>query len=340
MNAILLEKPGLLRPIQSPAPTAPPPGYALVRVHRAAVCNSDVHAFRGNLPLFSYPRILGRELAVEIQSIADISAGLSPGDRCAVEPYLNCRNCIACRTGRPNCCANLKILGTHLDGGFAELLLLPVDKLHPCNALTSDQLVLVETLALGFHAIRRAQVAADEWVLVIGAGPHGLSAMQAALHAGAHVIALDFSAARLEFCRHQFKVPHTLDARRDPYDSLRRLTDGNLPSVVIDSTGNPDAMMKAFHYAAPAGRIVFLGLFPGEISFHDPDFHKRELTLLASRNAVPEDFRSVLCAMENQSIDTSSWITHRTSLSQVPESFPTWTDPASNVIKAVIDFPE
>jgi 2-desacetyl-2-hydroxyethyl bacteriochlorophyllide A dehydrogenase len=294
---------------------------AVVRVHRIGVCGTDLHAFRGRQPFFSYPRVLGHELGVEVVSAA--AAGPRTGERCAVEPYLNCGTCIACRRGRPNCCSTLSVLGVHRDGGMRELIALPPAKLHASSVLSYEQLALVETLAIGAHAVERAELQRDEFVLVIGAGPIGLSVIQFARAAGARVAVMDTSAARLDLCRSVWGVEHTIDAQSPAAEAqVLEAGGGDLPGVVFDATGNPESMCAAFRWPCAGGRLVFVGLVQGDISFNDPDFHRRELTLLATRNAQPETFRSIIAAVEAGRIDTSPWITHRISLNDVPEQFP------------------
>ncbi|HWQ13785.1 MAG TPA: alcohol dehydrogenase catalytic domain-containing protein, partial [Roseiflexaceae bacterium] len=201
VQTIILERPGELRLGSSEVPGAPGPGEALVRVRRVGICGTDIHAFHGRQPFFSYPRILGHELGVEVAALGPGADGPPVGARCAVEPYLNCGVCVACRRGRTNCCVRLETLGVHTDGGMREYLVVPAAKLHPAERLSFEQLALVETLAIGAHAVQRAALEAGEWALVIGAGPIGLAAMQFARLAGARVIALDVSARRLELCR-------------------------------------------------------------------------------------------------------------------------------------------
>lgn len=172
-----------------------------MRVHRVGVCGTDIHAYGGKQPFFNYPRLIGHELGVEVLKIGPSVENVQVGDRCAVEPYLNCEQCIACRRGKGNCCANMQVLGVHVDGGLREQFIVPARKLHPSRSLSFDQLALVETLAIGAHAVARAQIERGEWALVVGAGPIGLGAMQFAKQAGAHVIALDVNESRLRFCR-------------------------------------------------------------------------------------------------------------------------------------------
>ena len=339
MKAIRLEQPGHFVQLNlEPASAALQPDEALVQVRRIGVCGTDIHAFKGDQPFFTYPRILGHELGVEILKLGEQAGGMRPGQYCAVEPYLNCGTCIACRRNKPNCCIKLSVLGVHIDGGMRETLVVPARKLHPSKNLTLDQLALVETLAIGCHAVERAALETGDFVLVIGAGPIGLGVMQFAIEAGAQVIVLDINAHRLEFCRSRLNVPYTIDiSRQNALEALTEVTDGDLPTAVFDATGNRQSMASAFEYTAHGGRLIFVGLFQGELSFNDPNFHRRELTILASRNARPEDFTRIVALIEAKRIDTSPWITHRAPLSDVVTEFPLWTKAETGVIKAMIE---
>jgi 2-desacetyl-2-hydroxyethyl bacteriochlorophyllide A dehydrogenase len=336
MHTIILDQPGQFRLTATAAPGAPGPGEALVRVHCVGICGTDIHAFHGRQPFFSYPRILGHELGVEVVALGHGAVGLGVGDRCAVEPYLNCGTCIACRRGRPNCCVSLQVLGVHIDGGMREYISVPATKLHLSARLSFEQLALVETLGIGAHAVQRAELAAGESVLVIGAGPIGLAVMQFAHLAGARVIALDISERRLAFCRAQGMVDHTVVGGDDALAQVQELTQGDLPTAVFDATGNPQSMLQAFQYVAHTGRLIFVGLVQGDITFNDPTFHRRELTLLATRNAAPDDFRRIIAQIEAGAIDTAPWITHRAVSGSLIESFPGWLRPDSGLIKAML----
>ncbi len=337
MKSLVLEAPGHLELRDRPEASAPQAGEALVRVHRVGVCGTDLHAFGGKQPFFAYPRLIGHELGVEVLEIGEGVENVRVGDKCAVEPYLNCQGCIACRRGKGNCCAAMQVLGVHVDGGLRERFVLPARKLHVANGLKYDQLALVETLGIGAHAVSRAQIEKGEWVLVIGAGPIGLSAMQFARGAGANVIALDQSESRLAFCRESWGISHTVLAGHGALETIAALTNGDLPTAVFDATGHPASMNRAFDFVAPGGRLVFVGLHLGEVTFSDPDFHKKELTLLATRNALPQDLQGIIAGMERGEIDTSPWITHRAPISEVPDLFESWTRPATGVLKAIIE---
>lgn len=339
MRTITLLKPGQFALSDSPLPQAPGPGEALVRVRRVGICGTDLHAYRGRQPFFSYPRILGHELGVDVLALGEgDTCGLKPGDRCAVEPYLNCGTCIACRRGKTNCCASLKVLGVHTDGGMRDVISVPTRKLHKSETLSLEQLALVETLGIGAHAVDRATIEPGEWALVIGAGPIGLAVMQFAMAAGANVIALDVNSDRLAFCREKLQLYKTVFAGEAAADQVRAFTGGDLPTIVFDATGNAESMMGSFQFAASGGRVVYVGLVLADITFHDPDFHRKEITLLATRNSTGKDFTRIIGLLESGKVDTAPWITHRAEAEELPAVFPGWLEPASGVLKAVVSF--
>lgn len=337
MKAIVLEQPGRFARVEIDEPSAPGPGEALVRVHRVGICGSDISGYLGKMPFYSYPRIPGHELGVEVLAVGAGVTHVKPGDRCAVEPYMNCGDCHACRKGASNCCANLKVLGVMTDGGLRDRFVLRADKLHPSKALSFDQLALVETLGIGCHAVDRSGLARGENCLVIGAGPIGLSSIVFAKLTGARVIALDVNRQRLDFCRDVMGVDETVTLSDQVLDDLRRVTDGSLPDVVIDATGSNVSMSNAFGYVAPTGRLVYVGITTQEVSFKHPVFHRPEGTLLCSRNALPRDFRRIIDLIETGKISTDPWITHRSPFERLAEDFPKYTRAETGCIKALVE---
>jgi alcohol dehydrogenase len=337
MRAILLREPHRLERVDIDEPGLPGPGEAVVRVHRVGICGTDVSGYLGKMPFFSYPRIPGHELGVEVVEVGPGVTNVKPGDRCSVEPYMNCGNCHACRKGASNCCANLKVLGVMTDGGLRERFVLRADKLHPTTRLSFDQLALVETLAIGCHAVDRSGLTHGENCLVIGAGPIGLSSIVFAKLTGARVIVLDVNPQRLEFCKQTMGVDEAVVASDKVVEDLRRLTDGALPDVVIDATGSNVSMSNAFGYVAPTGRLVYVGITTKEVTFNHPTFHKPEGTLLCSRNALPGDFSRIIELIEDGRIDTRPWITHRTAFDEMADVFASYTRPETGVIKAVVE---
>jgi len=335
VKTIILEEPGRFARTDTPRPGRPGPGEALVRIHRVGICGTDLHAFRGRQPFFSYPRILGHELGVEVLEAGPGASSLKPGDRCAVEPYLNCGACIACRNGKANCCVQLKIPGVHLDGGMREEMIVPAEKLCRANALAYDQLALVEMLGIGAHAVERAALSAGEWVLVIGAGPIGLSVVRFAQLAGARVVVMEVSPHRAKYCRDHFGVEHFVDGTQDPVSQLQAIVP-DLPTVVMDATGSAQSMMSAFSFVANGGRLVFVGLVMDDITFADPEFHRREMTLLSTRNATSEDFHRIIGLMDQGEVNAGLWISHRAGYDDFVEQFPGWLQPDSGVVKAML----
>lgn len=339
MKAIQLEKPQSFRSIDIAEPSAPGAGEALVRVHRIGICGTDISGYLGKMPFFSYPRIPGHELGVEVLAVGAGVTNVKPGDRCSVEPYMNCGACLPCCGGHTNCCENLKVLGVMMDGGMTERLLLPARKLHPANKLSLEQCALVETLAIGCHAVNRGNPQPGENVLVIGAGPIGLSVIEFAKLSGAKTIVLDLNEQRLAFCREKMGVQHTILSKGDgsELELLKLLTDGALAQVVIDATGSNKSMGHALGYCGFTGRLVYVGITQAEVAFpHAPVMHRRELTLLASRNALPPDFTRIIQLIEGGRIDTRPWITHHAAFEEVAERFPVWIKPETGVIKAVV----
>lgn len=342
MKAISLDAPKSFRHVDIAEPSPPGPEEALVRIHRIGICGTDYGGYLGKMPFFSYPRIPGHELGVEVLAVGPGVTNVAPGDHCSVEPYINCRTCYACVRGHTNCCAHHKTLGVMCDGGMTERMLLPARKLHPSKSLSFEQLALVETLAIGCHAVDRADPRSTEHVLVIGAGPIGLSAIEFARISGARTIVMDTNAARLEFVRDRMRVPDTIlldvNDRAASIAQLNAMTNGQAADVVIDATGSHLSMGDCFEYAAIRGRVVYVGITQQNVSFpHAPIVHRRELTILASRNALARDFTRIIGLIEQGEIDTVPWITHHASFEQMIEVFPQWLDPASRVIKAIVD---
>jgi len=321
---------------QEKKPPLPGEGLSLLKIKRIGICGTDLHAFEGTQPFFSYPRILGHELAAEY--VSGDAIGFKEGERVTFIPYFYCGICIACRTGKENCCINIKVCGVHIDGGMAEYLTVPSYSLMHGQDLSFDELALVEPLAIGAHGVGRAEILPGEFVLVVGAGPIGLGTMEFARIAGGKVIALDINDNRLQFCRERLKVEYTVNAMStDVSNVLSEITNGDMPSVVIDATGNLKAINNSFQYLAHGGRYILIGLQKGEISFNHPEFHKREATLMSSRNATRKDFEHVMDSMRSKNVDPTTYISHRAMFNEVKSEFESWLNPASGVIKAMVE---
>lgn len=335
MLTIVCDTPGSLLAQQRPRPPRLP-GDVLLRVKRVGVCGTDMHIFTGNQPYLSYPRVMGHEIAGLVEE-ADADSGLAAGDPVFVMPYLSCGACGACRQGRTNCCQRLQVLGVHRDGAFAEYVSVPRQFVHKAEGITLDQAAMLEFLAIGAHAVRRGEVRAGQRVLVVGAGPIGLAAMIFARMLGAEVTAIDGRPNRLAFALSEVGVAAAVPLGEGDEEELSRLTGGDFFDVVFDATGSAQAMERGFRFIAHAGRYVLISIVQGDLRFSDPEFHKREATLLGSRNATADDFDTVIAAMRAGRIPDRALATHRLALADVPTGFARLLDPSEGVIKAIVE---
>jgi alcohol dehydrogenase len=339
MKAIQLLEPKQFRIIDVPEPPSPGPGDAVVKVFRVGVCGTDYSGYLGKMPFFSYPRIPGHELGVEVVAVGSGVTNVNVGDRAAVEPYINCQACYSCTRGYTNCCENHQTLGVHCDGGLRPLFTIPARKLHVSKKLTFEQLALVETLGIGLHAVNRANPKPDETVLVIGAGPIGLSVIEFAKLAGSRVIVMDLNEQRLKFAREKMGVAETITAQGLEADlkTFTDLTGGKLGNVVVDATGSAKSMAAAIHYVGFAGRLVWVGITQDPLSFTQPLMHRREMTFLASRNALSKEFTHIIRLIEGGMLDTRPWITHTAPFDGLIGEFTNWLKPETGVVKAMVE---
>ena len=339
MKAIRLTAPQNFEMCEVEEPSSPGPGEALIRTVRMGICGTDVSCYLGKFPFFDYPRIPGHELGVEILEVGEGVKNVKLGDRCSVEPYLNCGQCHACRKGKGNCCENLKVFGVMMNGGLCERSIIRADKLHPSTQLSFEQLALVETLAIGCHASNRGNAGPEDHVLIIGAGPIGLSTLEFNRLTGATVTVMDMSEDRLAFCRENYGIQNLITFKGDgsEIEHMRQITNGSLYDVVTDATGNNHSMSNALEYVAFSGALVYVGITTEQIYFPHPALHRREIDLLASRNALPEDFPEIIGLIEDGTINTDPWITHRIKMDQVIDKFESLIHPDSGVLKAIIE---
>ena len=337
MRILTCLKPGEFAYSDTPAPELKS-GYAMVKVKRIGICGTDLHAFEGTQPFFNYPRVLGHELAGEIVEI-ETHSDYRIGDQVSIIPYFSCGTCFACTQGKTNCCTTLNVFGVHSDGGMSEFISIPIDSLFKDTSLNLDALALLEPLAIGAHGIKRAQIKPNEFVLIVGAGPIGLGAAAMASLAGAQVIIQDVNQNRLDFAKEKLHIPFSINPNQeDAFIALKEITRGNMPRVVIDATGYKKAMEQSFQYISHGGTYVLIGLQLDEISFSHPEFHKREATLMSSRNATREDFQWVADSIGQQKLDPTLFISHRIAFDDVAAQFPDLINPSLGVIKAMVSF--
>lgn len=337
MKYIVCEKPGNFALLEKAEPGLKA-GEVMVKIKKVGICGTDLHAYAGNQAFFTYPRILGHELAAEVLETGSDDHGMAVGDKVVVMPYLSCGKCVACRQGKTNCCAHLKVLGVHTDGGMQEIVSLPAEILIPAPELTMEEMAIVEPLSIGDHAIRRAQLMPGETIVVIGCGPIGLGIMKLAQLAGARVIAIDVNDSRLEYAKTKIGVDLTVNALGDAAAEVKELTNGDLATAVFDATGHKGALESGINYMAHGGRYILVGLSKADLSFNHPTIHAKETTIMCSRNATMEDFKHVISVLEKGGFPTGSFVTHRVAFTEMIDRFDSWTNPDSGVIKAMVDF--
>ena len=334
VQALVCSEPGSLR-LERRIVERRDAGHALVRPLRVGICGTDYHIYEGKHPFLQYPRVMGHEIAAEVVEVP-ADTGLSVGDLCVVNPYVSCGDCNPCRMGKPNCCVRVSVLGVHEDGGMAGLVSLPAANLIPARGLTVDHCAAVEFLAIGAHAVRRGGVAESDRVLVVGLGPIGLGVALFAGLLGARVAAYDRDARRSARAR-SIVDAGVLPADGEVLESARDLSGGDGFDVVFDATGNRAAMERSFDYVGHAGRYVLVGVVKDPITFADTDFHRKEMTLLGSRNATSTDFERVMAAMRNGDVPLDRLITHRTTLEGAVRDLPRWATDKSGLVKALIE---
>lgn len=335
MKYIVCEKPGEFILKEKEAPKRKK-GEALLQINKVGICGTDLHAYSGNQAFFTYPRILGHELASEVLEIDENENGIKAGDKVVVMPYVSCGKCIACRNGKTNCCTNITVLGVHGDGGMQEQITVPTNILLKANNLSDNEMAIVEPLAIGAHAVRRAAIQKDEIVAVVGAGPIGIGIMKLAQIAGAKVIAIDMNEERLQYAKEKIGVDYIVKAGAEAVEEISKITNGDLCTAVFDASGNKYALEACPDYMSHGGRFVLVGLSKGELTYTHPKVHAKEMTLMCSRNATTEDFEHVINVLDQ--FPTDSFITHSVDYTEMIANFDSWLNPKTGVIKATVSF--
>lgn len=335
MKYIVCEEPGVIR-VKDKAPPTISEGEALIRIERVGICGTDLHAYQVNQTFFTYPRILGHELAGTVIEIEENDQGLKVGDQVAILPYLACNQCPSCNEGKTNCCERLQVLGVHVDGGMQQLISIPIAYLIQANKLSLEEIALIEPLSIGRHALVRAGVQQSARVVVIGCGPIGLGILKQAQLIGAKVIALDVNEARLAFARDQFGIENSFLVDDKTLERCRTCFDGSLATVVFDASGNKIAMETGHRYMRHGGTYVLVGLYKDGLNFIHPELHAKETTLLCSRNATRKDFIAVIELLSSGLFPVLQYITHQIEIKEVETSFDLWTKPSTHFIKALL----
>jgi len=335
MKAVLCQKPGVLEIVERPSPGTPAPGWVRLAVSHVGICGTDYHIFEGKHPFLEYPRVMGHEISATVLETGD-GVTMAVGAPVIVNPYLSCGTCIACRKDKPNCCTNIKVLGVHTDGAFCEEITVPAGNLYAAEGLSLEAAATVEFLAIGAHAVRRSLTPSGSRSLVIGAGPIGLGAAIFSRIAGHEVTLLDTSAERLQMAADRFGFQSGIVANEATADAVKAATGGDGFDVVFDATGYGPSMERAFSFVAHGGALVLVSVVKDDIRFSDPEFHKREMMVIGSRNATRVDFEHVAASIAKGLVPVDKLITHRTTLEGAPGDLARWAHEKSGLIKAVI----
>lgn len=336
MRAVVCVEPGRLDLVERQAPTALVQGEVRLSISHVGICGTDYHIFEGKHPFLEYPRIMGHEISARVLENS-AGTGYASGDLVIVNPYIACEKCIACRRGKPNCCMAIKVLGVHTDGAFCDEIVVPQTNIYPAKGLRSEQAATVEFLAIGAHAVRRAGVAAEgAKALVIGAGPIGLGTALFARIAGFDVTLMDFSRERLDAAASRFGFRSGIEPGEAVQGQVMTLTGGEGFEAVFDATGNASSMNAALSFVSHGGVLVYVSVVKDDITFADPEFHKREMMIIGSRNALKEDFEHVVASIASGAVDTDQLVTHRTTLEEVTRDLPRWAHEKTGLIKAVV----
>jgi len=334
MKAIVCIEPGRLEMTDRENPGAPPEGWVRVAVSHVGICGTDYHIFEGKHPFLDYPRVMGHEVSAVVTDPGQ--SALAVGAPVVVNPYISCGTCIACRKDKPNCCTAIRVLGVHTDGALCEEILVPADNLYPADGLSLEAAATVEFLAIGAHAVRRSLAPAGSRALVIGAGPIGLGTALFSRIAGHAVTLMDTSTERLAMAGERFGFADGILAGATAAEMVLDATGGDGFDVVFDATGYAASMQAAFAYVAHGGALVLVSVVKDEIRFSDPEFHKREMMLVGSRNATRVDFEHVMAAIRAGQIPVDRLVTHRTTLDRVPLDLARWAAEKAGLIKAIV----
>jgi threonine dehydrogenase-like Zn-dependent dehydrogenase len=293
MKAFRVEQAGVAGVVEVPEVVAQG-AETLLRVKMVGMCGTDLNTYRGRNAMVEFPRILGHEVAAEVVAGGE---DLAAGTAVTISPYTSCGICPACLRGRVNACQRNETMGVQRDGAMTEYIRVPRAKLYPAK-LSIKELCLVEPLTVGFHAAARGRVAQEDAVAVFGCGGVGLGAIAASAFRGAETIAIDMDDQKLEIAR-RAGAKHTINTgREDLHARLQAITAGRGPDVVIEAIGLPTTFRAAVEEVAFTGRVVYIGYAKEPVAYETRLFVQKELDILGSRNALPDDFRAVIEMLE------------------------------------------
>ena len=331
MKALSLLGEGSVKITEIAEPT-PNKGDLLLKVEMVGLCGSDLNSFRGRNPLITYPRVLGHEIAA---TVLEGNATVVAGTRVTVSPYTGCGRCPSCRRGRENACRYNETFGVQRDGAITERLAVPAGKVYP-STLPLKTLCLVEPLTVGFHAAARGRVTRDDVVAVFGCGGVGLGAIAGAAFRGARTIAIDLDDAKLATAAKAGATDLIHSTREDVRERLRDITGGDGPDVMIEAIGLPETFRMAVEEVAFTGRVVYIGYAKEPVAYETKLFVQKELDILGSRNALPQDFLDVMAMLDAGKFPVEEAVTAIVSLDEAPSILSEWSANPAEFTKIMI----
>ena len=334
MKTVVMSGPGSIR-IKDAPPPARRSGEALLQVRYVGLCGTDLSSYRGKNPLVSYPRIPGHEIAATISEIDSDAPNLQVGTDVTLSPYTSCGNCAACRNGRNNACQFNQTLGVQRDGALAEYISVPIEKLHTAQ-LGLRELCLVEPLTVGCHSVARARITSADTVAIFGCGGVGLGAVAASAFRGAKTIAIDVDDGKLEIARKAGAVSTINSRRQELRAALTELTNGLGPQVVIEAVGRPETFVAAVELVAFTGRVVYIGYAKEPVTYETKLFVQKELDIMGTRNALPEDFREVIRMLEAGKFPVDDAISATVPMDETAEWLRRWDEQPAEITKILV----
>lgn len=336
MKAVVLEGPGRAVVADVPDVRALGEDDILLQVRHIGFCGTDLNSYRGRNPLISYPRVLGHEIAATVAEVNPRHPEWQPGTAVTVSPYTSCGRCASCVRGRSNACQFNQTFGVQRDGALREFITVPADRLYRAD-LSLKELCLVEPLTVGFHSAARGRVGQGDTVAVFGCGGVGLGAVAGAAFRGGRVIGIDVDDAKLATARHAGAVHCVNSTTADVHTQVAELTDGRGPDVIIEAIGLPQTFRAAVEEVAFTGRVVYIGYAKQEVSYETRLFVQKELDILGSRNAQPEDFRAVITMLEEKRFPVDEAITHTVAMNEAPSILAAWDREPAHFGKIMIE---
>jgi len=334
MKAVVIKNPGeaVVESITEPVSSGE---NLLLKVRMIGLCGSDLNSFRGKNPMVTFPRIPGHEVAATIVSGSKDNPVLAAGVNVTMSPYTNCGKCASCLRLRPNACQFNETLGVQRDGALTEYISMPENKLYT-GSLTIKELCLVEPLTVGFHAVARGRVTAQDSVAVFGCGGVGLGAIAASGFRGARTIGIDVDDDKLNLARKTGAAETINTSKESLHQRLLDLTNGRGPDVIIEAIGLPQTFRAAVEEVAFTGRVVYIGYAKEPVAYETRLFVQKELDIMGSRNAMPEDFREVIRMLEDHRFPVDDAVSSVLPLADAPNALRAWSENPAGFAKIMI----